>query len=314
MLRMACIMCYNIKNTAIHQFNFNDLKEDTIMSYSDLKKYFDSKNSTMSFDFRVRIHRALSWGQAAEKEERLDEKLIKYWISFNALYGSGFTEFSEVEKFLGIVISVDKDNILKNALIEKTNTIKNFFSIPELYDAYWKDEMATRVDREKVASKYSEKNKDKFIEFIKTGVGADAVLFDLFDLIYLLRNQIFHGSASYDSVDNNSIKENCIEILGIFIPLIIEIMINNPNNNWHEVKYKPIRNEKFVPQTKEEKEIALKMNGWLNKVNSDGECKTPPLSKESRRIVYRILESKGIYTSEKYYPSDGTEGLIFRKK
>ena len=81
------------------------------MNYSDLKKYFDSKNSTMSFDFRVRIHRALSWGQAAEKEERLDEKLIKYWISFNALYGSGFTEFSEVEKFLGIVISVDKDNV-----------------------------------------------------------------------------------------------------------------------------------------------------------------------------------------------------------
>ena len=283
------------------------------MNYSDLKKYFDSKNSTMSFDFRVRIHRALSWGQAAEKEERLDEKLIKYWISFNALYGSGFTEFSEVEKFLGIVISVDKDNLLKNALIEKSNTIKNFFSIPELYDAYWKDEMATRIDREKEASKYSERNKDKFIEFIKTGVGADAVLFDLFDLIYLLRNQIFHGSATYESIENNSNKKNCIEILELFIPKITEIMINNPSNNWPEVKYKPLRNEKFVPETKEEKDIAMKVSGWQRKVDEEGECKTPPLSKESRRIVYRLLENS-VYICEKYYPSKDTEGLIIRKK
>ncbi len=283
------------------------------MNYTDLKKYYDAKSNDMSFDFRIRIHRALSWGKTAEKEERLDEKLIKYWISFNALYGSGFTEFPQVENFLGIVISVDKDNLLKNALIEKSNTIKNFFSIPELYDAYWNDERATREDREKEASKYSERNKDVFIEFVKSGVGADTVLFKLFDLIYLLRNQIFHGSATYESNNNKSNKKNCIEILEFFIPKITEIMINNSNNNWPEVKYKPLRNEKFIPETKEEKEIAMKVSGWLRKVEEEGECKTPPLSKESRQIVYWILENS-VYICGKYYPSNDTEGLIIRKK
>ena len=284
------------------------------MTFDELKKYFDSKSSNMNNDFKIRIHRALSWGKASTFEERIDEKLIKLWISFNALYGSGFTEFSEVRSFLENIISVDNDILLKKSLIEKSNTIKNFIYIPELYRAYWDNEKETRDERERKVSTIIEKKLGKYIEFIRTGIDADDILFDVFDLIYLLRNQIFHGSASYDSSENQQTKKNCIEILELFIPIIIEIMINNPDFNWHEVKYKPIMNEKFIPQTKEEKDIAIKVAGWLKKVDELGECKTPPLTKDNRRIVYKILESKGIYAWDKYYPNNETEGLIIRKK
>ena len=117
------------------------------MTYNELKKYFDSKSSNMSFDFKLRIHRAISWGQASQNEDRADEKIIKLWIAFNALYGSGFTEFSEVKSFLESVTSVDKEKLLKNALIEKSNTMKNFISIHELYDAYWREEKETQERR-----------------------------------------------------------------------------------------------------------------------------------------------------------------------
>lgn len=284
------------------------------MTYYELKKYFDANKNNMSFDFKLRIHRALSWSQGADTETRIDEKLIKLWISFNALYGSGFTEFSELNNFLGSVIAVDKDKMLKTVLLEKSNMIKNFISIPELYDVFWKDEKETREERERKASVLVERNKAKYIEFIKSGEDADKLLFELFDLIYLLRNQVFHGSATYESEENVDSKQKCIEILELFIPIIIEIMINNPDANWHEVKYKPIRNEKFNPQTKEEKNVAQDVHGWLKKVDKDGEYKTPPLSKEKRRIVYIILEGKGIYTTEKYYTNDGQEGLIIKKK
>ena len=284
------------------------------MTYTELKKYYDSKSNNMSFDFKLRVYRAISWGQASENEERKDERIIKLWISFNALYGSGFTEFSEVRTFLESVNNVDKNKELKKALIDKSQTIKNFISIPELYPIYWRDEKETRDERVKNANAYVGRNWDKYMEFIKTGEDADKILYTLFELIYLLRNQIFHGSASYNSLDNQATKQNCIEILEIFIPIIIEIMIDNPDNNWHEVKYKPLRYEKFIPQTKEEKDMAMKMLGWLKKVDADGEYKTPPLSKESRHIAYKILESKGIYTSDKYYPSKDTIGLVIKKK
>jgi len=284
------------------------------MNYFDLKKYFDSNSQNMNYDFKLRLHRAISWGQASENENKLDEKLIKLWISFNALYGAGFTDFQDIKSFLESVIEVDKENTIKNILLNKTNMIKNFYSIPELYYVYWKNENGNRLERENKANVLVERNKAKYLEFIKTGQDTNEILFSLFDLIYLLRNQIFHGSASYNSIDNQSTKENCVEILELFIPVIIEIMINNPDNNWHEVKYKLIKNEKFVPQTKEERDLAIKAAGWLRKVDSDGECKTPPLSKENRRILYKILESKGNYTWEKYYPGKDVEGIIIRKK
>ena len=70
----------------------------------------------------------------------------------------------------------------------------------------------------------------------------------------------------------------------------------------------------IIVKTVEEKEIASKVSTWLRVVEKDGECGTSPLTKEKRHIVYKILEAKGIYEWDKYYPGDGTEGLIIRKK
>ena len=284
------------------------------MNFEELKKYYDTKANSLDYDFKLRIYRALSWGQAAELEDRLDEKVMKLWISFNALYGSGFNEFSDVSNFLESVIKVDKDKKLKKRLMDNPNTIKNFISIPELYDEYWKNEDDSRNERVTRVNKLIEREKEKYKEFIESQDDADKLLYDLFRLVYLLRNQMFHGSSSYASGANENSKEKCKEILELFIPDITEIMIDNPDNDWHSVKYKPLKNESITLDSKKEREMAIKVSGWLRKVESDGEYKTPPLAKESRRIVYKILEAKGIYDWKKYYPSSDTEGLIITKK
>lgn len=284
------------------------------MTFNELKIYFDSKSQYMNYDFKVRIYRALSWGQASMFENRLDDKLIKLWISFNSLYGSGFVDKKEVRAFLETLISVDNKKIFKNKLMIMSNEIKNFISIPVLYDAYWNDEKIGRDERELKAQQIIERNKSKYLLFLANGNNANEILENIFYLIYLLRNQIFHGSAAYDSEENRNTKQRCIEMLQAFIPDIIEIMIDNYDYNWHEVKYKPIRNEGFVPKTKEEKELAVKTKSWLRKVDENGECMTPPLTKSQRHIVYKIIESKGIYTREKYYTKNGEEGLIIKKK
>lgn len=284
------------------------------MTFNELKINFDSKSQSMNYDFKVRIYRALSWGQASMLENRLDDKLIKLWISFNSLYGSGFVDKKEVRAFLESLISVDNKKIFKNKLMLMSNEIKNFISIPELYDVYWSDEKLGRREREAKAQQIIERNKSKYLLFVSNGNNANEILEDVFYLIYLLRNQIFHGSAAYDSEENKVLKQRSINMLEAFIPDIIEIMIDNYDYNWHEVKYKPIRNEGFVPKTKDEKELAIKTKSWLRKVDTEGECQTSPLTKSQRHIVYKILEASGVYTREKYYTKSGEEGLIIKKK
>lgn len=284
------------------------------MIYDDLKKYYDSKINGLSYDFKLRIHRALSWAKAVNEEERIDEKFVKLWISFNALYGAGFTDKSDVSSFLESIIGLDDKFVLKEKLLKMINQIKNFFSIPELYFDYWTDENLDRESREHKVELLIERNKSKYNEFIISGNDANIILEEIFYLIYTLRNQIVHGSASYDSTDNKQTKERCIEMLEAFLPDIIKLMIDNPNYNWPEVKYKPIKNEAFIPNTKEEKEVAMDVSRWIREIDTNGQVKTPPLTKERRRLVYKILDSKGIYTWEKYYPGKNLEGLIIKKK
>ena len=63
------------------------------MKYETLKKLHRDERESFSEDFNIRIHRALSWLDKAEKEnEDADSSFIFYWISFNASYTEMRTE------------------------------------------------------------------------------------------------------------------------------------------------------------------------------------------------------------------------------
>lgn len=53
-----------------------------------LQTYFREHRDLQNYpeNFRLRIHRALSWLKKAENSEDLDTKFISLWISFNAAY------------------------------------------------------------------------------------------------------------------------------------------------------------------------------------------------------------------------------------
>ena len=61
----------------------------------------------------------------------------------------------------------------------------------------------------------------------------------LFSRLYLLRNQIFHGFSTFDSGNNRDsvIKGSCI--LQNFVPLFIDIMMENANEDWGKIAYHP---------------------------------------------------------------------------
>ena len=73
------------------------------------------------------------------------------------------------------------------------------------------------------------------------GVVADAalaagdtpvVLSILFDRLYVLRNQLLHGGATWNSAANRSQVRDGAAILCHLLPLFIDLMMDNPHEDW----------------------------------------------------------------------------------
>ena len=58
------------------------------------------------------------------------------------------------------------------------------------------------------------------------------ILSTVFDRLYVLRNQIIHGGATWNSsVNRSQIKEGA-EILAFLVPVFVTLMMDNPNTKW----------------------------------------------------------------------------------
>ena len=70
----------------------------------------------------------------------------------------------------------------------------------------------------------------------QTGV----VLSIVFDRLYVLRNQLLHGGATWNSQVNRQQISDGANILGTLVPLIIALMIAHPELDFGEILYPPI--------------------------------------------------------------------------
>lgn len=55
--------------------------------------------------------------------------------------------------------------------------------------------------------------------------------------IYTLRNQLIHGGATWNSSVKRDQIRDCSKILGRLVPIVIEIMLDNPQELWGQPCY-----------------------------------------------------------------------------
>ena len=63
------------------------------------------------------------------------------------------------------------------------------------------------------------------------------VLSFVFDRLYVLRNQLVHGGSTWNSGVNRAQVRDGAEILGFLMPVFIDIMMDNPAENWGKPFY-----------------------------------------------------------------------------
>ena len=67
------------------------------------------------------------------------------------------------------------------------------------------------------------------------------VLLVLFDRLYVLRNQLVHGGATWNSSINRAQVKDGAAVLGWLLPVFIDIMLENPDRDWGKPFYPVVR-------------------------------------------------------------------------
>ena len=69
------------------------------------------------------------------------------------------------------------------------------------------------------------------------GQDTSTVLSIVFDRLYVLRNQLVHGGATWNSQVNRQQLRDGVAILGALLPLILAVMLEHPHHDFGEVLY-----------------------------------------------------------------------------
>ena len=189
----------------------------------------------------LRLRRANSWLERAEQEvNEPDARFIFYWIAFNAIYGK--EESSGVrskERYLfddlfRTVLSIDRQNRINDAVWKNlADSIRPLLDNQYVYLPFWKHVWGTGGDDWKTTF---EQEKWEGLKPATRG-NTRAALNIVFDRLYVVRNQVVHGGATWKTGRNREQLRDGVEILALLVPIFIELVESNPEIDWGPPDY-----------------------------------------------------------------------------
>ena len=210
-------------------------------AYNALKARHREIRDGQSEPLRIRIHRALSWLKRAEQEaDDPDLRFMLLWVALNAAYAREFgldeKERDRAHEFLRLLATLDAgEGRIHQGLFDRfSGPIRTLIENRFTYYPYWQ---AVR-DHDS-----SERWKKRFLSENKAAARAlldkdtARVLAVVFDRLYVLRNQLVHGGATWNGDVNRQQVKDGAAILGFLVPLVLEIMLDHPQLDLGDVLY-----------------------------------------------------------------------------
>jgi len=213
---------------------------ETTYDYQFLKNKLKEIGDNGTEDDKIRLHRAISWLKCTEENENNpDIKFISLWIAFNACYAyddahlESFTEKQHFKDFILKLVKHDTQELFFNilwkkfsgpirTLIENQYADKYFWVAQRENHQNWERSFKSTIEK---GSRYlANQEVDKLLEIV-------------LDRLYTVRNQLLHGGATYKSKVNRAQVKDAGNILSFLMPVIINIMIENIDDDWGPIKY-----------------------------------------------------------------------------
>lgn len=195
---------------------------------SALRERHRAIRDTQSEALAIRLHRAISWLAAAESSlHDNDTRFIQLWIAFNAAYAGEFPneqrERQRVTDFVTRLINSDVQNRLHALLFKQfSGPIRLLIDNRYVYAPFW----AALRDHDS-----SERWRIQFYASRKAAMDAllgsrlAELLTIVLNRLYVLRNQLVHGGATWNSNINRDQLRDGNALLGALVPVIITVMM-----------------------------------------------------------------------------------------
>jgi len=189
----------------------------------------------------LRVHRALSWlGRAEQESDDLDVRFILLWVGFNAAYAGDIGEDYESERgafrsFFDQLVALDTGHRIYDLVWARfSQEIRLLLGNKYVFAPFWSHQNGNPgcADwQEKLAAS------GRRIAIALQQKDTGCILSILFDRLYILRNQLVHGGATWNSGTNrDQVRDGCALLHGL-LPIFIDLMMENPNRDWGKPFY-----------------------------------------------------------------------------
>ena len=205
-----------------------------------LKQKLKSKQGEIPESLSIRVHRAISWLKCAEENhDKLDIHFITLWIAYNACYSvdekldTSLSEKDRFGDFVSKLVSHDAEGRIFNLLWNKfSGPVRLLIENEYLYKPFWDFHRGQPVKWKKLHYQ-SILSANKFL----ANREVDSLLCVVLQRLYVLRNQLVHGGATCNSKVNRVQLKDACNIQKLLVPIIIDIMLDNGEEDWGDIYY-----------------------------------------------------------------------------
>ena len=177
--------------------------------------------------------------RAEAEVEDLDARFIFLWIAFNAAYAQSFgfeqTERELLRQFLARLLSGDSERRLHRLIFEKfTGPVRVLIDNRFVFEPFW------RALREHDSSDgWKQQFAASQKAALRSVMGQDTlvVLGIVFDRLYVLRNQLVHGGATWNSRVNRQQVGDGASLLGDLVPITLDLMLDHPEVDYGGISF-----------------------------------------------------------------------------
>lgn len=216
------------------------------MNAAELQEQLRSIRAELPEPHAVRLHRAVSWLACAEaQQENPDLQFISLWIAFNACYSVDeerpqfLGERDVFQRFTHKLAKHDASSRIHQCLMNTyTGPVRTLISNQYVFAPFWEAQRligGNQPDTTDWQPRFEKASKTAMMFLMEKKV--PELLGVVLDRLYVLRNQLMHGGATWNSkVNRQQVKDGC-SIMLTLMPAIIETMMAAKDEEWGEIFY-----------------------------------------------------------------------------
>lgn len=205
-----------------------------------------------AYHYRVRMRRADAWLKRAVSEREagdLDVAFILYWIAFNAAFATDVTpDFAseaprtreEIRTYFQTLLDSDGSRDIRDAIRASAGRVEALVANRYLYEPYWLY-MNGRSRNARWKEKFDREAARVRDALLRTD--DDAALGTVLDLVFqrlkTLRNQLFHGGATWGGDRNRDSVGHGAHLMAALVPVFVKITRSNPGVDFGRPYYRP---------------------------------------------------------------------------